>query len=124
VRQEGYVYAVDLTVRAWAHLVLGMAVVLVGVAVRRGQPWARIVGMLLVGLSLVWSGPRARSRRATTGRCGDEPAEQRPDRGSDRRRCADQCVGLLLRAYVGTPAADEVTDLPADEDERGGDCSR
>jgi hypothetical protein len=53
VRQEGYVYAVDLTAWAWVHLVLGVVVAAVGIAVRRGQPWAWIVGMLLVGLSLV-----------------------------------------------------------------------
>jgi hypothetical protein len=53
VRVEGYVYAVDLTAWAWAHLVLGVVVAAVGVAVRRGQSWAWIVGLLLVGLSLV-----------------------------------------------------------------------
>ena len=50
---EGYVYAVDITAWARAHLVLGVVIAAVGIAVRRGQSWAWLVGLLLVGLSLV-----------------------------------------------------------------------
>jgi hypothetical protein len=53
VNADGYLYTVDLTVWGWAHLFMGAALAAVGVAVRRGQPWARAAGIVMVGLSLL-----------------------------------------------------------------------
>jgi hypothetical protein len=53
VNVDGYLYTVDLSVWGWAHLFMGAALVAVGVAVRRGQPWARAAGIVMVGLSLL-----------------------------------------------------------------------
>jgi hypothetical protein len=53
VNVDGYLYTVDLTVWGWAHLFMGAALAAVGVAVRRGQPWARAAGIVMVGLSLL-----------------------------------------------------------------------
>ena len=53
VRADGYLYTLDLTVWGWAHLFMGLALAAVGVAVRRGQPWARASGIVMVGLSLL-----------------------------------------------------------------------
>jgi hypothetical protein len=50
---DGYLYTVDLSVWGWAHLFMGAALAAVGVAVRRGQPWARAAGIVMVGLSLL-----------------------------------------------------------------------
>jgi hypothetical protein len=53
VRVDGYLYTVDLTVWGWAHLFAGAALAGVGVAVRRGLPWARATGIVVVGVSLL-----------------------------------------------------------------------
>jgi hypothetical protein len=53
VNVDGYLYTVDLTVWGWAHLFMGAALAAVGVAVRRGQPYARAAGIVMVGLSLL-----------------------------------------------------------------------
>lgn len=48
-----YIYAFDLTVWGWLHLLIGLAVLAVGIFLIRGQTWARVVGMILVGISAV-----------------------------------------------------------------------
>jgi hypothetical protein len=48
-----YIYSLDLTGWGWIHLLLGILVVCAGVAVFVGQMWARVVGILLAGLSLI-----------------------------------------------------------------------
>ena len=48
-----YIYSLDLTGWGWIHLLLGILVVCAGVAVFIGQMWARVVGILLAGLSLI-----------------------------------------------------------------------
>ena len=48
-----YIYSLDLTGWGWIHLLLGILVVCAGVAVFMGQMWARVVGILLAGLSLI-----------------------------------------------------------------------
>ena len=48
-----YIYSFDLTRWGWIHLLLGILVVCAGVAVFVGQMWARVVGILLAGLSLI-----------------------------------------------------------------------
>ena len=53
VNVDGYLYTVDLSVWGWAHLFMGAALAAVGVAVRRGQPYARAAGIVMVGLSLL-----------------------------------------------------------------------
>jgi len=49
----GYVYAVDLSAWGWAHAFIEVALAALGVAVRGGQPWSRLTGFLVVGVSLV-----------------------------------------------------------------------
>src|SRR5689334_18660301 len=53
VRVDGYLYTFDLTVWGWLHLFMGVSLAAVGVAVRGGQPWARGVGIVMVGMSLL-----------------------------------------------------------------------
>ena len=53
VSTPNYVYAFDLTGWGWLHLVLGIVVALAGIALLRGQTWARIVGIVLASLSIV-----------------------------------------------------------------------
>jgi hypothetical protein len=48
-------YAFDLSAWGWIHLVLGIVVAAVGVAVLRGKSWAAAMGMILAGLSLLGS---------------------------------------------------------------------
>ena len=48
-----YIYSLDLTGWGWIHLLLGILIVCAGVAVFIGQMWARVVGILLAGLSLI-----------------------------------------------------------------------
>ena len=48
-----YVYSFDLTAWGWVHLILGVLVAFAGVAVVQGQTWGRVVGITLVGLSLI-----------------------------------------------------------------------
>jgi hypothetical protein len=53
VRVDGYVYTFDITGWGWVHLLLGAVVVVVGLMVRRGMPWAPLSGLVLVGTSMV-----------------------------------------------------------------------
>jgi hypothetical protein len=48
-----YVISWDATVWGWIHLLLGIIVVLAGFALMQGATWARIVGIILVGLSAI-----------------------------------------------------------------------
>lgn len=48
-----YVYSFDLTGWGWTHLVLGALVAVTGFAVLQGQPWGRVVGIVLAALSLI-----------------------------------------------------------------------
>jgi hypothetical protein len=48
-----YVYSFDLTAWGWVHLLLGVLVLVAGVGVIRGQTWARMIGIVLVCLSLI-----------------------------------------------------------------------
>jgi hypothetical protein len=48
-----YIYAFDLTAWGWTFLLLGILVAAAGVGVFSGQVWARTVGVVLAGLSLV-----------------------------------------------------------------------
>jgi hypothetical protein len=53
VTTPNYIYAFDLTGWGWIHLLLGVLVAVVGVAIMQGQTWGRWVGIGLVGLSLI-----------------------------------------------------------------------
>ena len=53
VSTPDYVYSFDLTGWGWVHLLLGVLVAVAGVAVLGGQPWARVVGIVLAALSLI-----------------------------------------------------------------------
>jgi hypothetical protein len=46
-----YVYAFDLTAWGWIHLVVGVGLAVTGIFVLRGQTWARVIGMILAGIS-------------------------------------------------------------------------
>ena len=48
-----YVYDVDVTAWGWIHLIGGLVIVAAGIGVYSGAPWARIVGILLAGLSAI-----------------------------------------------------------------------
>lgn len=48
-----YLYSFDLTAWGWAHLVLGALIVVSGAGVLGGAEWARVVALVLAGLSLL-----------------------------------------------------------------------
>jgi hypothetical protein len=48
---ENYVFNYDVAGWGWVHLVLGIVVGITGIALIIGQTWARVVGVVLVGLS-------------------------------------------------------------------------
>jgi vacuolar-type H+-ATPase subunit I/STV1 len=59
VTGTGVIVTVGLGAWAWIHLIVGALVALTGAALLSGdQPWSRVVGMVIVGLSalvhLVW----------------------------------------------------------------------
>lgn len=53
VGTTNYVFRFNLTGWGWIHLILGIVVLLAGCALFSGAVWARAVGVLLAGLSLV-----------------------------------------------------------------------
>ncbi|MBL8924759.1 MAG: hypothetical protein JNM77_00765 [Pseudonocardia sp.] len=53
VTTPAYIYSFDLTGWGWIHLLLGILVVCAGVAVFFGQMWARVIGILLAGVSMI-----------------------------------------------------------------------
>jgi hypothetical protein len=54
VGSEGLVVSVDYTTWGWVHLILGVVVVLAGIALLAGQMWARVVAVILAfGSALV-----------------------------------------------------------------------
>ncbi|WP_267244322.1 hypothetical protein [Streptomyces sp. PR69] len=52
-RVGDYVYKFNLTTWGWIHLVLGVIVALVGWGILTGAAWARALGVVLAGLSVV-----------------------------------------------------------------------
>jgi hypothetical protein len=48
-----YVFSFDVTAWGWIHLLVGIVVVLAGVAVLTGQLWGRIIGIGLAVLSMI-----------------------------------------------------------------------
>ncbi|MEV0297462.1 hypothetical protein [Nocardia sp. NPDC050710] len=48
-----YVYKFDVTAWGWIHLVLGVILVAVGVALFTGAKWARVCAIVIASLSLI-----------------------------------------------------------------------
>ncbi|MEV5543624.1 hypothetical protein AB0L13_43090 [Saccharopolyspora shandongensis] len=48
---QNYAFTIDVTTWGWVHLVLGVLVGITGIALITGQSWARVVGMIIAGLS-------------------------------------------------------------------------
>jgi hypothetical protein len=48
-----YIYAFDLTVWGWIHLLVGLALLVIGVSLLRGQTWARVAGMIVAVISAI-----------------------------------------------------------------------
>jgi len=53
VTTRHYAYTFNLTSWGWIHLVLGVLVVLAGLALFTGALWARMVGIVLAGLAMI-----------------------------------------------------------------------
>ena len=53
INTPDYLYALDLTGWGWGHLVLGILVAATGAAILGRQAWGRVVGIVLVVLSLI-----------------------------------------------------------------------
>ena len=51
VATRNYVFQFDVTTWGVIHLLVGLLVLFAGFAVMSGQTWARVVGIILVGLS-------------------------------------------------------------------------
>jgi hypothetical protein len=48
---ENYFVAFDLTVWGWLHLLVGLALLAIGIFLIRGATWARVAGMIVAGIS-------------------------------------------------------------------------
>ncbi|HJY43638.1 MAG TPA: hypothetical protein VJ301_03395 [Propionibacteriaceae bacterium] len=46
-----YFLAFDLTLWGWLHLLVGLALLAIGIFVLRGATWARVAGMIIAGIS-------------------------------------------------------------------------
>ena len=46
-----YVYAIDLTVWGWIHLLIGLALVAIGISLLLGQGWARMAGIVVAAVA-------------------------------------------------------------------------
>lgn len=53
VSKSGLVFSLDYTAWGWIHLIAGALVAGAGVALLRGQTWARVVGVIVALLSLL-----------------------------------------------------------------------
>ena len=50
---EDYTFNIDTTAWGWIHLIFGVVLALIGIAVVAGQTWGRLLGIVVVGLSMV-----------------------------------------------------------------------
>jgi hypothetical protein len=48
-----YIYAFDLTVWGVIHLLVGLALLVIGVSLLRGQTWARVAGMVVAVIAAI-----------------------------------------------------------------------
>jgi len=53
VTTQNFTYEFSLTGWGWIHLILGALVTAAGIALFTGAAWARVVGIVLAGLSMV-----------------------------------------------------------------------
>lgn len=53
VRGIEYVYKLDFTAWGWIHIVLGVLMVIVGIALMAGQTWARVSAIIIAALSII-----------------------------------------------------------------------
>lgn len=53
VNSDGLVVTVDYSAWGWAHMALGAALILVALALMAGQTWARVIAVIIAGLSAV-----------------------------------------------------------------------
>jgi hypothetical protein len=48
---ENYFLAFDITLWGWLHLLVGLALLAIGIFLLRGATWARVAGMIFAGIS-------------------------------------------------------------------------
>ena len=48
-----YIYAFDLTLWGWLHLLVGLALLVIGIFLLRGATWARVAGMIAAAVSAI-----------------------------------------------------------------------
>ena len=53
VLTDDYVFAFDLTTWGWIHIVVGLIVAATGLALFYGAEWARVVGIVVLAVSVV-----------------------------------------------------------------------
>ncbi|MGR6998264.1 DUF7144 family membrane protein [Yinghuangia aomiensis] len=53
VKTRDYTFSFSTTGWGWIHLILGIVIFLAGIALFSGAAWARVVGVLLAGLSMI-----------------------------------------------------------------------
>ncbi|WP_238422972.1 hypothetical protein [Gordonia sp. 'Campus'] len=53
VRGLEYVYKLDFSTWGWIHIVLGIVMVIVGIALMNGATWARFTAIAIAGLSII-----------------------------------------------------------------------
>jgi hypothetical protein len=46
-----YVYAFDLTTWGWIHLLIGLALIAIGISLLLGQGWARVAGIVVAAVA-------------------------------------------------------------------------
>ncbi|MFD7260843.1 hypothetical protein [Streptomyces sp. NPDC059874] len=52
-RVRDYTFKFDLTAWGWIHLILGIVVLIVGIAILMGTTWGRALGVALTGLMII-----------------------------------------------------------------------
>jgi len=53
VALPNYVYAFDLTLWGWLHLLVGLALLAIGIFLLRGATWARVAGIIAAAISAI-----------------------------------------------------------------------
>jgi hypothetical protein len=53
VTSQNYIFKFNLTTWGWAHLIVGILVLAAGFAVFSGAVWARTVGVIIAGISMI-----------------------------------------------------------------------